>query len=62
MDKSLDILCDSIKRIIGQMKPQHHALSFVLLIGKDEQGKDALMRKSEFDSVEIKADKSASIY
>ena len=62
MDKSLHALCDAIKKIIIQLKPQHNELSFVLLTGKDNQGKTTLLHQSHFEHVTVDADRCAEIY
>ena len=62
MDKSLVALCDALKKIIGHLKPQHNALSFVLLTGKIGQGKTTLLRQSQFEHVAVDAERYADIY
>ena len=62
MDKSLRALCDALKKITHQLKPQHQALSFLLLIGKDKQGKTTLLRQSTFEHISIDGDRHAEIY
>ena len=62
MDKSLEALCDAINKIIIQLKPQHNELSFVLLTGKDNQGKTTLLHQSHFEHIAVDADRSADIY
>lgn len=34
MDNSLRALCDAIKKILSQLKPQTNQLSFVVITGK----------------------------
>ena len=62
MDKSLKALCDAIKKIIWQLKPQSNALSFLLLTGRDNQGKTTLLRQSHFEHMVIDADRCANIF
>lgn len=62
MDKSLSALCHALKKIIGQLKPQNNALSFLLLTGKINQGKTALLRQSQLQHVMVDAERSADIY
>lgn len=62
MDKSLTALCDSLKKIISQLKPQNQALSFLLLIGKENQGKTTLLRQSQLQHVTVDAERSTEIY
>ena len=62
MDTSLHALCDAIKNIIRQLKPQNTALSFLLLTGRDNQGKTTLLRQSHFEHHTVDADRSSEIY
>jgi intracellular multiplication protein IcmF len=62
MDKSLDILCNAIKKIIIQLKPQHHELSFVILTGKEAQGKSTLLRQSHFQHLSVDSECPVDIY
>lgn len=62
MDKSLHALSDALKKIISQLKPQTHSLSFLLMIGKEYQGKTTLLRQSHFDHLVVDAERSADIY
>ena len=62
MDKSLRALCDALKRIIWQLKPQNNALSFVLLTGRAGQGKTTLLRQSNFEHFTVDVERSAEIY
>ena len=62
MDKSLQALCDALKKIITQLKPQQHALSFLLLTGKINQGKTTVLRQSHMEHTTVHADRGAEIY
>lgn len=62
MDNSLLALCDALKKVIHQLKPQHHALSFILLIGKHQQGKSSLLRQSQFAHIAVTAEQNSDIY
>ena len=62
MDQSLQALCDALKKIIWQLKPQHNAVSFLLLTGKTKQGKTTLLSQSHYEHVAIHAERSADIY
>lgn len=62
MDKSLIALCNAIKAIIQQLKPQGNTLSFLLLIGKDNQGKKSLLRQSNLTQVRVEAERSTDVY
>ena len=61
MDKSLTTLCGALKQIFAQLKPQLHPISFLILTGRNNQGKSTLMRQSNFDHHPIDAD-GAHIY
>jgi intracellular multiplication protein IcmF len=62
MDKSLHALCAALKKILWQLKPQNTELSFLLLAGKDNQGKTTLLRQSHFEHITVDAERSAEIY
>ncbi len=62
MDKSLLALCDHLKKILWQLKPHNTPLSFLLLIGKVNQGKTTLLRQSQFEHVIIDTERRADIY
>lgn len=61
MKNSLTLLCDALKQIFAQLKPQSQALSFLIIAGRANQGKSTLMRQSNFDQYPIDAD-GAHIY
>jgi len=54
MDNSLRTLCDALKKIFNQLKPQINPVSFILITGKHYQGKSALMQQShlQYESVD----------
>jgi intracellular multiplication protein IcmF len=62
MDKSLQALCESLKKIIWQLKPQNNALSFLIITGRTHQGKSTLLRQSHFDHVVVDAEMPVEIY
>ncbi len=62
MDKSLLALCDALKKIIWRLKPQSNALSFLLLTGKDNQGKSVLLRQSHYEHFTVDAERCSDIY
>lgn len=62
MDQSLQALCNALKKIINQLKPQHQAISFLLLIGKTAQGKTTLLRQSHYEHMKVHFDRDADIY
>lgn len=62
MDNSLRILCDAIKKILAQLKPQTNQLSFVILTGKNEQGKSALLKQAGMEEMSVFSEQHAKIY
>ncbi len=62
MDQSLSALCDALKKVIRQLKPQHQAVSFLLLTGKTRQGKTTLLRQSHYEHITVHAERGADIY
>ncbi len=62
MDHSLQALCSNIKKIIQQLKPQQQPLSFLLLMGRDNQGKKTLLNQSGFEHLNVQAEKPVDIY
>ncbi len=62
MDKSLSALCDALKKIFNHLKPQQNSLSFIVLTGKINQGKTALLRQSKWVSYPLKFEDSAHIF
>ncbi|HBI22118.1 MAG TPA: type VI secretion protein IcmF, partial [Legionella sp.] len=62
MDQSLRTLCDTLKKTIRQLKPQHQAVSFFLLTGKTRQGKTTLLRQSQYEHIIVHAERGADIY
>lgn len=62
MDNSLRALCDTIKKIIPQLKPQNNQLSFLILTGKNEQGKTALLKQSGMEAAPVFSEHEAKIY
>ncbi|STX28161.1 IcmF [Legionella beliardensis] len=62
MDKSLQALCEALKRISAQLKPQNNPISFILLTGKINQGKSALLKQSSLKHYAIEAESQAQIF
>lgn len=62
MDKSLHLLCEALKRIFVQLKPQQTPLSFLLLIGKTGQGKTALLKQANFIHCPIENEQGANLF
>ena len=62
MDNSLSALCSALKKIFWQLKPQNNPLSFLILTGRENQGKSTLLRQSHFDHITVDAERSADIY
>ncbi|CEG58032.1 type IVB secretion system protein IcmF [Legionella fallonii] len=62
MDNSLRALCDAIKKILSQLKPQVNQLSFIVVTGKNSQGKSALLKQSNLEEMPIFSEQHAKIY
>lgn len=62
MDRSLSALCDALKKIFGHLKPQHNAISFLLMTGKINQGKTTLLRQSNFTHYPADNETSANLF
>ncbi|TAL60923.1 MAG: type VI secretion protein IcmF, partial [Legionella sp.] len=62
MDNSLHALCDAIKKILSQLKPQSNHLSFIVLTGKNDQGKSALLKQSNMEEMSVFSEQHAKIY
>ena len=62
MDNSLRALCDAIKKILLQLKPQVNQLSFIVVTGKNEQGKTALLKQSNMEEMPVFSEQHAKIY
>lgn len=53
MKTALDSVCDAVKKIAGQLKPRYQPLSFVIVLGKDKQGKSAILQQSQMKLIEL---------
>lgn len=62
MDNSLRALSDAIKKILSQLKPQVNQLSFIIITGKNDQGKSALLRQSTMEEMLVFSEEHAKIY
>lgn len=62
MDKSLQTLCVALKRIFLQLKSQHQPLSFLLLIGKSNQGKTALLKQSKLTHYPLDTENNLNLF
>lgn len=62
MDNSLRALCDAIKKILVQLKPQTNQLSYLLMTGTQEQGKSSLLKQSGMQEVPVLSEQHAKIY
>lgn len=62
MDNSLRALCDTIKKTLSQLKPQVNQLSFIVVTGKNEQGKTALLKQSTFEEMPVFSEQHAKVY
>ncbi|AMP88608.1 type IVB secretion system protein IcmF [Legionella pneumophila] len=62
MDNSLRALCDAIKKILSQLKPQVNQLSFIIITGKNAQGKSALLKQSNMEEMPVFSEEHAKLY
>jgi intracellular multiplication protein IcmF len=62
MDNLLTRLCNALKKITAQLKPQATPLSFLLLIGKSCQGKSTLLRQSSLKYYLLDNDRGANLF
>ncbi len=62
MDNSLDALCDVIKKILAKLRPQSNQLSFIIITGKNAQGKSALLKQSYLEEVLVVSEQHAKVY
>lgn len=62
MNKSLQVLCQAIKKIINEVKPHAQGFSFLILTGKNGQGKKTLLRQSQFQHIITDGDESTAIF
>lgn len=62
MDNSLRALCDAIKKILSQLKPQINQLSFIVITGKNAQGKSALLKQSNMEEMPVFSEELAKLY
>lgn len=62
MDNSLHALCDTIKKIVSQLKPQVNQLSFIIITGIKEQGKSSLLKQSTMEELPILSEEHAKVY
>ncbi|MBA2657039.1 MAG: type VI secretion protein IcmF [Tatlockia sp.] len=62
MDKSLSALCDALKKIVAQLKPQSNPISFLLMTGKIKQGTSTLLRQSNLIHYPMDGEVNAHFY
>lgn len=62
MDNSLRALCDAIKKTLVQLKPQTNQLSFIIVTGKNNQGKSSLLKQSGLEEIPVLSEQHAKIY
>lgn len=62
MDNSLRALCDTIKKVLSQLKPQNNELSFIILTGRSNQGKTSLLKQSPLEEVPVFSEEHATVY
>lgn len=62
MDQSLHALCNTVKKVFNQLKPNQNALSFLILTGKDHQGKTTLLQQSPLTHITVHTERQAEVY
>ncbi|WP_133129400.1 type IVB secretion system protein IcmF [Legionella yabuuchiae] len=66
MDQSLLALCNALKKLFAQLKPQlqpqSRGVSFTLVTGKMSQGKSTLLRQSNLEHISVDSYISSEIY
>ncbi len=62
MDNSLRALCDAVKKILSQLKPQSNQLSFIVITGRNAQGKSALLKQGNMEEIPVFSEQHAKIY
>lgn len=61
MDKSLNLLCETIKKISAQL-PTRSPLSLIILTGKMKQGKTTLLKQSSLNYAPIDGETEANLF
>ncbi len=62
MDKSLQAMVIALKKIFHQLKPQYNAISFILLLGKTNQGKTSLLQQSSLTAYNLSIENGINLY
>ncbi|QBR83250.1 type VI secretion protein IcmF [Legionella israelensis] len=62
MDNSLAALCEAVKKVIWPLKPQHNPLSFLIMTGRPQVGKTAILRQSQLEEATLFGEHQAKIY
>jgi len=62
VDRSLQTLCDALKKIAAHLKPQTTPISFILLTGKTNQGKTELLRQSQLKQFTVDTENGANFF
>lgn len=62
MEQPINILCQTLKKILVQLNPQQRSLSFLILAGKEAQGKSTLLSQSPLTPFPIETEKDALFY
>ena len=62
MDDSLNQICDALKKIFGQLKPQNNPVSFIIITGKRGQGTSTLLQQSNLQLYAFKNDSNIKLY
>lgn len=62
MKEKIDILCDGIKKILNQLKPQSTPFSFILITGITKEGKTTLLHQSKLYAYTFDADYNLNLF
>lgn len=62
MDTPLRLLCEALKKVLAQFKTPSAPISFVLMTGKNNQGKTTLLRQSQFTHYPADLDHNANLF
>lgn len=62
MNRSLYTLCNAIKKILIELKPQADGFSFLILTGKTLQGKRTLLRQSQMQHIITETEENTAIF
>lgn len=62
MDSHLHTLIQAVNTAVAAIKPQNSPLSFMLMLGKKQQGKSALLRQTHMKTIQLDEDSHLAVY